>query len=130
MGNFQSGLIDVFNPTTSNPEQPEWQPWLADHIDGLRAAHVGNGGGGNASSVYFTAGLDHNTHGLLGSLTPLAPDPAGTDVLTYHNDTSRTGANLNETTLTPQNVNASDFESSSATISTARSMPSPQWSAT
>src|SRR5262249_60704205 len=34
---------------------------------------------------------------------------AAVDVLTYHNDNSRTGANLNETTLTPQNVNASSF---------------------
>src|SRR3981189_3616565 len=38
-----------------------------------------------------------------------APPAAGVDVLTYHNDTSRPGANLNETTLTPQNVNASSF---------------------
>ena len=33
----------------------------------------------------------------------------GVDVLTYHNDDSRTGANLNENKLTTQNVNASSF---------------------
>ena len=111
VGNFGNGFINVFNPTTGkslgNLNDPDGKPI---QIDGLWALQVGNGGsGGDANTVYFTAGLDHETHGLFGSLTPVAPAAGGTDVLTYHNDTSRTGANLNETTLTPQNVNASSF---------------------
>lgn len=35
--------------------------------------------------------------------------PAGTDVLTYKNDLSRSGQNLTETTLTPANVLSSSF---------------------
>lgn len=35
--------------------------------------------------------------------------PAGTDVLTYKNDLSRSGQNSSETTLTPTNVNSSSF---------------------
>jgi hypothetical protein len=41
---------------------------------------------------------------------PTDPPPAATpNVLTYHNDVMRTGQNLNESTLTPANVNAANF---------------------
>jgi hypothetical protein len=35
--------------------------------------------------------------------------PGTTNVLTYHNDNARTGLNPNETTLTPTNVNSTNF---------------------
>jgi uncharacterized protein (TIGR03118 family) len=74
VGNFGNGFINVFNPTTGKflgqMKDPDGEPI---HIDGLWALQVGNGGnGGRADRVYFTAGLDHEQHGLFGSLTPVA----------------------------------------------------------
>ena len=40
---------------------------------------------------------------------PSPPVASSMDVLTYHNDIARTGQNLNETILTPGNVNSANF---------------------
>jgi uncharacterized protein (TIGR03118 family) len=78
VGNFGSGLIDVFNPTSGaflgHLKDPDGE---SIQIDGLWALTVGNGkAGGDANTVYFTAGLFGEAHGLFGSLTPVAPGSA------------------------------------------------------
>ncbi|HEV3443286.1 MAG TPA: TIGR03118 family protein [Gemmataceae bacterium] len=75
VGNFRSGFIDIFNPTTGKflgqLKDPDGEPINIDHLWTLM---VGNGGnGGNPNLVYFTAGIDNEMHGLFGSLTPVAP---------------------------------------------------------
>jgi uncharacterized protein (TIGR03118 family) len=75
VGNFKSGFIDIYNPATGQSlgqlKDPDGEPI---QIDRLWALKVGNGGaGGSANSVYFTAGIDNEMHGLFGSLTPVAP---------------------------------------------------------
>jgi hypothetical protein len=75
VGNFGNGHINAFNATTGDflgeLRDPDGEPI---QIDGLWALKVGNGGaGGDLGTVYFTAGLDHEMHGLFGALTPVAP---------------------------------------------------------
>jgi uncharacterized protein (TIGR03118 family) len=74
VGNFKSGFIDAYNPGTGKflgqLKDPDGEPIQIDHLWALR---VGNGGaGGAANTVYFTAGIDNEMHGLFGSLTPVA----------------------------------------------------------
>jgi uncharacterized protein (TIGR03118 family) len=72
IGNFGNGHINVFDAMTgrfiSKLRDSHGQAIV---IDGLWALRVGNGGnGGNAKTVYFTAGPNEEADGLFGSLTP------------------------------------------------------------
>src|SRR5262249_39405065 len=74
VGNFGNGRINAFDASTGGSlgqlTDPDGEPI---QIDGLWALRVGNGtAGGAANTVYFTAGLFDETHGLFGSLTTAA----------------------------------------------------------
>ena len=77
VGNFGDGTIHAYNPTTGASVET-----LTDAkgnpltIDGLWGLEFGNGSGsGSASTLYFTAGPDDESHGLFGELNPV-PEPA------------------------------------------------------
>jgi uncharacterized protein (TIGR03118 family) len=74
VGNFGNGRINVYDPATGDflggLKDPDGEPI---QINGLWALKVGNGkAGGDANTVYFTAGIFDETHGLFGSLAPVA----------------------------------------------------------
>jgi uncharacterized protein (TIGR03118 family) len=79
VGNFGNGRIHAYNATTGAPMgqlvDPDGEPVV---IPGLWALQAGNGGnGGDKGTIYFTAGLDHENHGLFGSLAGVAPGAEG-----------------------------------------------------
>jgi uncharacterized protein (TIGR03118 family) len=73
VGNFSdAGLINAYNPTTGaflGTLKNEAGQNIG--IDGLWALNFGNGvGGGDTGTLYFTAGIAKEEHGLFGSLKP------------------------------------------------------------
>src|SRR6202049_5245461 len=58
-----------------------------------------------AAFLYQACGGNHSTSTVTVNPTP-SPSPSQIDVITYHYDNARTGANLSEMVLTPANVNA------------------------
>jgi uncharacterized protein (TIGR03118 family) len=78
VGNFGNGRINAFDASTGSRggelRDPDGEPI---RIDGLWALRVGNGkAGGAADTVYFTAGIFGERHGLFGSLTTAATGSA------------------------------------------------------
>jgi len=74
VGNFGDGRINAFTL-----DKGDFRGELRDvttgdpiTIDGLWALRVGNGGGGtnggDPNAIYFTAGTEHETHGLFGTI--------------------------------------------------------------
>ena len=75
VGNFGNGQVNAYDASTGSflggLRDPDGE---TISIDGLWALRVGNGGNGGATNtVYFTAGLLGERHGLFGSLTTATP---------------------------------------------------------
>ena len=76
VGNFGDGRINVFNPAGAFLEQLSSSNGDPVSVDGLWGLQFGNGGSGGAlDTLYFTAGLDGEQHGLFGSFSAV-PEPS------------------------------------------------------
>jgi uncharacterized protein (TIGR03118 family) len=81
VGNFGDGTINVFDPNTGallgTIDGVNGQPLVNGDLWGLINGNGGNGS--NVNSVYLTAGLFQESHGLFASLS--APEPASLALL-------------------------------------------------
>ena len=79
VGNFGSGWVAAYNGFTKefigfvkNPDDSILT------IDGLWSLTFGNGGNaGPSTTLFFSAGPDHESHGLFGTLTPVVTEQTG-----------------------------------------------------
>ena len=107
-------VIIYYGPTDGGTTATAWQ----------HATALGPESGGftvpipalSSNATYYYTAFASNTAGIAWAapsqtFTTLASNPAPmlVSVSTYHNDNARTGANTNETALTPGNVNATSF---------------------
>ena len=81
IGNFRGDTVGAFNPVTGhflgNMKNPDGSTLK---IDGLWALRFGNdNAAGPATTLFFTAGPDNETNGLLGTLTPIATEKGEAD---------------------------------------------------
>jgi uncharacterized protein (TIGR03118 family) len=70
VGNFGNGRISAFDPATGAYKgQLRNADGLAITIDGLWGLMFGNGVAGTSSTLFFTAGIAEEAHGLMGTIT-------------------------------------------------------------
>ncbi len=78
VGNFGDGTINAYNLDNNNAfagqlTDATGNPVVIPDLWELIPGNTSGALGGNPSTIYFTAGLQNEAHGLVGSLTPNAP---------------------------------------------------------
>jgi uncharacterized protein (TIGR03118 family) len=69
VGNFGNGRINAYDPWTGEFRgRLRHEDGSPIEIDGLWALRFGNGVTGDATTLLFTAGIDHEAHGLFGAI--------------------------------------------------------------
>jgi uncharacterized protein (TIGR03118 family) len=100
IGNFGDGMINVFDPATGNLLGQIKDSTGAPLVNGsLWALVFGAGGTGNPDTLYFTAGLTDEQHGLFGAIT-LNTGNGGPDFSVSSSPTSATVSAGGSTTFT------------------------------
>jgi hypothetical protein len=106
IGNFGDGTISVFDPATGDPLGQLKDQTGATIVNGsLWALVFGAGGTSDTNTLYFTAGLADEGHGLFGAITAAAaPSLDYSLTATPQNATVAAGESANFTlTITPAN---------------------------
>jgi uncharacterized protein (TIGR03118 family) len=115
VGNFGDGQINAFNPDTGvfagQLTDPAGNPIT---IGGLWALRFGNdGAAGDSHTLFFTAGIDHENHGLFGEIQAIQPvsfdAAAGTAVMQTNltSDLAGVAANQDPNLINPWGLAAS-----------------------
>jgi hypothetical protein len=110
------GQVAVFQVVASGTPAPtyQWQKNGANISGATSASYATPATVAGDSGATFDVIVSNSVGSVTSSVAKLTVNavttpPAGVDVTTYHYDNLRTGQNVNETTLTPANVNQTKF---------------------
>jgi len=77
IGNFGDGKINAFRSNGTFDGAVEGRPGRPLVIDGLWSLQFGGALNSNPQTLYFTAGIKDEAHGLFGTIAPSIPDTIG-----------------------------------------------------